>query len=207
MRLRNPKNKEEILKNSKILLRLDKPIKLKNIFKNNNPICLEIGMGKGDFIYQMATNYPNINFVGVEKYDGVICKAIKKLEEYELDNLRLIRCDAADLEKYIKKEIDTIYLNFSDPWPKKRYHKRRLTHENLLKTYDALFKGKKHIFFKTDNIDLFNDSVIYLKNYGYDIINISYDLHKENMENFQTEYEKKFSDLGYKINYLEAIKK
>ncbi len=207
MRLRNPKNKDEILKNSKILLDSSKPLCLKEIFQNDNEINLEIGMGKGDFILQMAQKYPNKNFVGVEKFDGVICKAIKKLEEYNLLNIRLIRSDAVDLEKIINKEINTIYLNFSDPWLKKRYHKRRLTHINQLKTYDKLFKNKKHIIFKTDNIELFNDSILYLEEYGYKIIKISYDLHNENLENFETEYEKKFSNLGFKINYLEAIKK
>ena len=207
MRLRNPKNKDEILLNSTLLIKEKEKINLQKIFNNNHKTFLEIGMGKGDFILQIAQNNPQYNYIGVEKFDGVICKALKKLEAYDLKNVKLIRSDANDLIDYFDHNIEAIYLNFSDPWPKKRYHKRRLTHENLLKVYDNLFKSIKHIYFKTDNIDLFNDSIEYLKDYGYEIVYLTNDLHSTDLVNYKTEYERKFSSLGFKINYLEAIKK
>lgn len=206
MRLRNPKNKDEILNNSKLLIKEKEKLNLKEIFKKDQPVYLEIGMGKGDFLKQIAENNPDNNYIGIEKFDGVICKAIKKLEELDLPNIRLLRCDASLLADYFDHNIEAIYLNFSDPWPKKRHHKKRLTHENMLKVYDNIFKGKKKIYFKTDNVELFNDSLEYFKEYGYEIKYITRDLHSENRINYETEYEKKFSDLGYKINYVEVEK-
>ena len=177
-----------------------------NVFSNNNPIYIEIGMGKGDFIVENAKNNPDINYIGIEKYDSVIVRAIQKSNELELDNLKLIRLDAIFLDKVFDKEVDLIYLNFSDPWPKDRHEKRRLTSYNFLSIYDKIFKDRARIEMKTDNIDLFNYSLGSLENYGYDICYVTNDLHKENVYNVMTEYEKKFSSLGVKINKFIAIK-
>ena len=153
-----------------------------------------------------AKNNPDINYIGIEKYDSVIVRAIQKSNELELDNLRLIRLDAIFLDKVFDKEVDLIYLNFSDPWPKDRHEKRRLTSYNFLSIYDKIFKDRARIEMKTDNIDLFNYSLCSLENYGYDICYVTNDLHKENVYNVMTEYEKKFSGLGVKINKFIAIK-
>lgn len=209
MRLRNLKDTDEILSSSDLLIKdpVNYKGKYKELFGNNNHIHIEIGMGKGDFISGMAEAFPNINFIGIEKYGSIMARAIKKIQGKEFSNLKLLNIDATTLSDVFDKEIDLIYLNFSDPWPKKRYHKRRLTHENLLKIYDFIFKKDAVIEMKTDNIDLFNDSLEYLKEYGYQIIEKSNDLHTLKKFNIMTEYETKFSALGIKINYLKAIKK
>ena len=200
MRMRNPKYKDEVINNCTFL------IKDEIDFKNNNPIHIEIGMGKGNFILNMALNNPDINFIGIEKYSSVASVAIKKIMEYDLPNLRIIISDIAKLETLLKNKVDVIYLNFSDPWPKDRHAKRRLTHSNFLKLYDSFFKDKCVIIQKTDNDDLFSFSKESLEEYGYNIIEISYDLHSENIPNIKTEYEEKFSNKGIKIKYLKAIK-
>ena len=207
MRMRNTKNQNEIIENCNFLLKDPMTHKgnFKKLFNNNNPINLEIGMGKGKFIYEMALNNPNINFIGVEKFDNVISKAIKKVDN-GLPNLLFIKIDALKLGEVFDHEINTLYLNFSDPWPKKRQHKRRLTHEKFLKVYDGIFKAKKHIIMKTDNIDLFADSIVYLSNYGYILNDVSLDLANKDIDNVKTEYEAKFTEQGFKINYLEATK-
>ena len=209
MRLRNIKGADKIIEASKyvILNPEDNKGKWQNIFNNENPINIEIGMGKGDFIIGMAKNNPSINFIGIEMYDSVIVKAVEKLEGEELSNLRLIRMDATLIEDVFDKEINQIYLNFSDPWPKKRNAKRRLTHERFLSRYDSVFKNKKVIHMKTDNTSLFEFSLESLSEYGYKLKNISLDLHNSDFEgNVMTEYEKKFSSKGVKINRLEAYK-
>lgn len=201
MRMRNPKNMDEILNSCNYFLTED-------LFNNNNDICLEIGMGKGNFLLGMCLNHPNINYIGVEKYSSVICSAIKKINEYELDNLKILNIDIMDIPQYLYGKIKTIYLNFSDPWPKKRNTKRRLTSENFLKLYDNLFKDKKHIILKTDNDDFYEFSKESLLSYGYKIINETYDLHNSDItDSPKTEYEEKFSSQGVKIKYIEVIKK
>ena len=209
MRLRNVKNAKEIVNNSEyIILEPNKHIgKYKEIFKNNNPIRIEIGMGKGDFIIGMAEKYPNINFIGIEKYESVMVRAIEKLENKNIKNLRLIRMDAITIDKVFNKEIDTIYLNFSDPWPKTRHAKRRLTSDIFLKLYDKIFISKPHIIQKTDNILLFASSIESLVDYGYKFNKVSLDLEHEDIDNVITEYENKFMSMGVKINYLDAYKK
>lgn len=169
MRLRNVKGSKEIIESSKyiILNPEENKGKWKNVFGNDKPIHIEIGMGKGDFIIGMAKNNPNINFIGIEMYDSVIVKAVQKLENEELDNLKLIRMDARLIEDVFDKEIDLIYLNFSDPWPKSRAAKKRLTHERFLNRYENIFKGKKTIFMKTDNTALFEFSIESLSEFGY----------------------------------------
>ena len=181
--------------------------KWNKVFNNNNPIYIEIGCGKGDFIIENAKRYPNINFIGIEMYDTVLMYAINKLKDEKLNNLKFIRMDARLIEDVFDKEIDLIFLNFSDPWPKNRCAKRRLTHERFLKRYDNIFKNNKTIFFKTDNTSLFEFSIESLSVYGYTLKNVSLDLHNSNYgENIMTEYERKFSEKGNKINRLEAYK-
>ena len=208
MRLRNNKNAKDIISNSNyvVLNPKDNISKWNKVFGNNNPIHIEIGMGKGDFIIGMALKYPNINFIGIEMYDSVLMHAVKKLEDKNITNLKLIRMDANEIDEVFKKEIDLIYLNFSDPWPKNRNAKRRLTHERLLSKYDNIFKDKNIIYMKTDNIKLFAFSIESLSEYGYTLKNISLDLHSEDIDNVETEYEKKFNSMGIKINRLEAYK-
>ncbi len=209
MRLRNVKNAYEIINKSKYFVSNPENYKGKwsSLFENDNPIHIEIGMGKGDFIIGMAKLYPNINFIGIEMYDSVLVRAVNKLENEKLDNLRVIRMDARMIENIFDKEINLIYLNFSDPWPKNRTAKRRLTHERFLKRYDNIFKDKNIIYLKTDNINLFEFSIESLSEYGYKLKNISLDLHNSAYENnIMTEYEKKFNEKGVRINRLEAYK-
>lgn len=208
MRLRNNKNAKSILEESNYVIKNpeDNKGKWNKVFNNKNKLYIEIGCGKGDFIIQNAKAHPENNYIGIEKYDTVLMYAVKKIEE-DIPNLRFIRMDALDIEKVFDKEVDLIYLNFSDPWPKNRCAKRRLTHENFLKLYDKIFKKDKTIFMKTDNMHLFEFSIESLSEYGYKLKNISLDLHNSDIEeNFMTEYEKKFSEKGFRINRLEAYK-
>ena len=208
MRTRNLKNKEEILNNS--LKFIDNPKdykgKWKELFKNDNPIYIEIGMGKGQFIRAMAKKYPNINFIGIEKFDNIIAKALKRTDE-KLNNLYITRLDAKDIEEVFKEEIERIYLNFSDPWPKVRHHKRRLTSENLLKKYHSCFKGERKINLRTDNSDLFAYSIETLSKAGYILTDVSLDLHKTKENIITTEYEDKFVSKNMPIYELKAIQK
>ena len=197
MRMRNPKDKDELINNCDYFY--------EGSFDNDNKICLEIGMGKGQFILNMALNNPDINFIGVEKFSSVASVAIKKINQYKPSNLKVLIGDIANIE-LLDKKVDTIYLNFSDPWPKDRHAKRRLTSSNYLKIYDKLFKGDPHIIQKTDNDDLFAYSLEEYKNYGYTINKVSYDLHSENIPNVETEYEERFSNMGIKIKYVEVTK-
>lgn len=209
MRLRNVKNAEDILNNSKYVINSPATHKgsYKEIFQNNNPIHLEIGTGKGQFIINMAKKYPDINFIGVELKESVLVRAVQKLETVDLPNLRLMVWDAIALDKVFDSEINTIYLNFSDPWPKKKHEKRRLTSPLFLKTYDKVFCDKAKIIQKTDNLILFASSIVNLSNFGYKIVECSLDLASSNIDNITTEYEEKFMNEGIKINYLKAIKK
>lgn len=208
MRLRNVKNAHEILRQSNYVIKNPKEYKgkFKIIFNNEAPIRLEIGMGKGQFIINMAKKYPNINFIGVEKYESVLVRAIQKLNDEKIDNLKFICIDAKELNEVFDHEIDTLHLNFSDPWPKKRHADRRLTSHIFLSIYDDIFVGDKKIIQKTDNIVLFASSLSSLSTYGYILEKVSLDLHNEEIDNVKTEYEEKFSGLGFKINYLEATK-
>ena len=180
--------------------------KWKQVFSNEKPIYLEIGMGKGNFIIEMAQKHPEANFIGVEMYDSVLVKAVEKLESMDkIPNLKLLLYDANHIDSVFEKEINRIYLNFSDPWPKKRHAKRRLTSESFLKKYDSIFAKQKEIFLKTDNVDFFEYSLESLKAYGYEIKTVSRDWHHESTEeNVMTEYETKFVSQGVPINRLEA---
>lgn len=209
MRLRNVKGASERIETSPYIIKDYKKYKgkYKTIFNNNNPIHIEIGMGKGDFIIGMAKKYPNINFIGIEKFDSVIVRALDKIDE-EIPNLKLIRMDAEKIEEVFYKEIDTIYLNFSDPWPKKRHHERRLTSQTFLKKYDSIFEDNPCIIQKTDNLSLFEYSLLSLSQYGYIFKDLSFDLYKrEDLAwNVPTEYEMRFHAAGFPIYYVVAEK-
>lgn len=209
MRLKNIKGASEKIKEGKYFINNPKEYfgKWKSLFNNDNPIYIEIGMGKGKFIIENAINNPNINYIGIEKYDSVILRAVEKSNDLELDNLYLIRMDARLIEEIFDREIDLIYLNFSDPWPKERHTKRRLTSREFLLRYDKIFRNDKKIIMKTDNLELFNFSLESLREYGYNIDYLTYDLHKDKDNIITTEYEDKFTSMGIKINYLEASKK
>jgi len=215
MRLKNKKGAKEKVSSSNYVIKEPKLYKSKwnKVFENNNPIYIEIGMGRGDFIINNSIKYPNINFIGIEMYDSVLYSAINKLEKLQedgiyLSNLKLIRMDANEIEDVFINEIDRIYLNFSDPWPKAKHYKRRLTSNVFLSHYDKIFKDKKEIIQKTDNEDLFEFSINSLKEYGYDLKYISRDLYNEQdydkLENIPTEYEEKFKNQGIKIKRLVA---
>lgn len=208
MRLRNVRGASDIIDNSSYILKDYKNYKGKfnELFNNQNPIHIEIGMGKGDFIIGMAKKYPDINFIGIEKFDSVMVRAVEKLEE-EIPNLKLIKMDATNIEEVFYKEIDTIYLNFSDPWPKNRHEDRRLTSTKFLTRYDNLFKTGKHIIMKTDNRKLFEFSIISFTNYEYKIEEISLDLYNDGAkDNVQTEYERKFVSKGFPIYKIDVKK-
>lgn len=208
MRLRNNKNAKGILEESKYVIKNPEELKGKwnKEFGNNNLIEIEIGCGKGNFIIENALRYPDKNFIGIEMYDTVLMYAVNKIEK-DIPNLRFIRMDARLIEDVFDKEIDLIYLNFSDPWPKTRNAKRRLTHERFLARYDGVFRNHKVIYMKTDNTGLFEFSLESLSTYGYTLKNISLDLaNSDYKDNIMTEYEKKFTEKGIKINRFEAYK-
>lgn len=175
-------------------------------FKNSQPIHLEIGSGKGQFIVNMALKYPNINFIGLEMFDSVLVTALQRALEVDLPNLRLIRADGRKITEFFQSgEISQLYLNFSDPWPKSKHAKRRLTHENFLTNYQVVLKKDGHLQFKTDNQSLFEYSLVSLSQYGMVLDDISLDLHNSEIpDNVMTEYEEKFSSRGQAIYYLLA---
>jgi tRNA (guanine-N7-)-methyltransferase len=207
MRLRNITGSREVIAASKYVVSeeiLDKcPGTWAEIFGNNNPLHIEIGMGKGKFIHTMAKLHPDINYVGIEKYSSVLLRAIQKMEEDELPNLKFIRMDAENIDKVFGAgEVDKIYLNFSDPWPKDRHAGRRLPSRQFLARYDVILKKESCIEFKTDNRKLFDFAVDELEPAGWKAEVISYDLHSDEklMEgNVMTEYEEKFSSMGNPI--------
>ncbi|MEG0021956.1 MAG: tRNA (guanosine(46)-N7)-methyltransferase TrmB [Bacilli bacterium] len=209
MRLRNVTGAKEVIEKSKYVI-LD-PVKncckWQSIFGNNNPIHIEIGMGKGDFIREHAKRDTNINFIGIEKFDNVIVRAVQKLEDTNYENLKLIRMDALEINEVFKNEVDCIYLNFSDPWPKNRHEKKRLTSNNFLDKYDSVFKKTKKIIMKTDNRKLFEFSVTSFVEKGYKIDNLSLDLYGDDIkDNIPTEYETKFNLKGQVIYMIEVSK-
>ena len=209
MRLRNIPGSRETIAESEFVIHDEESCKgkWKEIFGNDNPIYIEIGMGKGTFIMECARRNPNINYIGIEKYSSVLLRALEKREqEPDLKNLYFIRMEAEYIENVFEKdEVDSIYLNFSDPWPKDRNAKRRLTSDRFLKRYTGVLKKDGVITFKTDNIDLFDFSVETAKECGWEILAETRDLHHSeyNEGNIMTEYEKKFSGLGHKINMMK----
>lgn len=208
MRLRKVKNAREELR--KCPLFIENPVEYKgkwqDCFQNNHPIHLEIGMGKGKYIIDMALQYPNINFIGMEKYESVLVRATNKVLEMDIPNIRFIQYDASTITEIFDHEIDTIYLNFSDPWPKKKHTRRRLTADSFLDSYELICRDKCHIIQKTDNSSLFEYSLEQYQNHGFTIIKISNDLLHTDIFNITTEYEDKFNHLGVPIHYVEVIK-
>ena len=205
MRLRNVPGSREAIADSPLAINEPKELKGKwnEEFGNNNPIRIEIGMGKGKFITQLAMENPDINYVGIEKYSSVLIRAIEKCEDIEIKNLRFIRMEAEYIQDVFEKdEVDRIYLNFSDPWPKDRHAKRRLPSREFLKKYDVILRKGGNLEFKTDNRALFDFAVEELSPAGWEADVITYDLHHDEklMEgNIMTEYEEKFSSMGNPI--------
>lgn len=205
MRLRNITGSREVIADSAFVVHEEdwQPGTWQQIFGNDHPIRIEIGMGKGQFIHAQAKRNPDINYVGVEKYSSVLLRAIQKMEAEELPNLKFVRMDAEDILKaFGPGEVDKIYLNFSDPWPKDRHAKRRLPSREFLKRYDVILKKDGKLEFKTDNRPLFDFAVEELEPAGWKADVITYDLHADEelmVGNIMTEYEEKFSSMGNPI--------
>lgn len=208
MRLRNVKNAKEIIENGIYVVQNPKDYKgiWNTIFKNDNPIHIEIGMGKGRFILEHAKKYPNINFIGIEKFDSVIVKAIKLTNDEKLSNLKLLRIDALELDEVFDHEVDQIYLNFSDPWPKDKHAKRRLTSSIFLKLYESICKGDILITQKTDNELLYEFSSEEYVKQGFSIQVLSFNKETMSDDNIMTEYENKFLNQGNTIYQIKACK-
>ena len=177
------------------------------VFQNANPICVEIGCGKGNFITGLAQRHPDINYIAFEKYKNVLVTAMEKAQALHLTNVRFLSDDAADLEKLLAAgECERIYLNFSDPWPKNRHAKRRLTHPSFLALYKAVLPSGGQIHFKTDNQKLFEYSLNTFSDFGLRLHNITFDLHGSDFEgNIETEYEAQFSQQGFPIYRCEVL--
>ncbi len=176
------------------------------LFGNQNPINIELGMGRGQFITNHALNNPDKNYIGFEKKNEVIIVALRKVLDNQLNNIVIVPLNVMYIEEVFEKgEIDTIYLNFSDPWPKVRHAKRRLTHRLFLEKYKQLLSPKGHIEFKTDNRSLFDFSLLEFEECGFELLDVTYDLKALNdPKNVTTEYEEKFMEMGIKINRLIA---
>ena len=208
MRYNTVKNASSILKESDYLIK--NPENYKNnwskLFNNNNPINLELGMGRGSFIIDMAKAHPNINFIGLELDINQTATALKNASNIRLNNLKMICADAKDIVNYFGKEIDTIYLTFSEPWPKKGDERKRFTHESYLRIYDRIFKKNKHIILKTDNKILFSSALESLSNYWYTFEKVSLDLHNDErkIENIMTDFEKQYYKEKRPIYYVDA---
>ncbi|RAK21196.1 tRNA (guanine-N7-)-methyltransferase [Anoxybacillus vitaminiphilus] len=209
MRLRNkPWAKEKIASYPQYVAPNPEQYKGKwhELFGNDHPLHIEIGTGKGQFIVGMAKANPHINYIGIERYPSVIVSALDKLIENDLPNLRLLNVNAKDLERYFAKgDVERIYLNFSDPWPKKRHEKRRLTYKSFLQLYENILVDGGEIHFKTDNQGLFEYSLVSFSQYGLLLQYVSLDLHNSDFEgNIMTEYEEKFSAKGSRIYRCEV---
>ena len=212
MRLRNIKGSREIVAANDYVVQEPEKWKgqWKSLFGNDNPLHIEIGMGKGRFIMEMASRNPQINYIGIEKYSSVLLRALEKSKETELSNLFFIRFDAEYLNDiFSSEELDRIYLNFSDPWPKDRHAKRRLTSKEFLAKYNLCLKKEGEVIFKTDNRLLFDFSVEEAGIAGWQLREVTYDLHhSEYVEgNVMTEYEERFSAMGNPIHRLVAYRK
>lgn len=207
MRLRNIKNKEEIITSSEYIVLNYKDYKGKwqELFNNDNPIYIEIGMGMGKFIAENAQKYPEINFIGIEKQDNVLARSLPMLPK-ELPNLKVIRLNALEIDEVFDREISKIFLNFSDPWPKVRHNNRRLTSKIFLKKYELIFKQDKIIELRTDSQNLYIYSLESLSQMQYSLSDITFDLNSTTPNRITTEYEDKFIKKGNKIYYLKASK-
>ena len=216
MRLRNIPGADDVIKNHPIAIKNVKEYKGKwnVLFQNENPIHIEIGMGKGQFILNLAKQNTNINYVGIERYSSVLLRALEKFntEEFcDLKNVRFICMDAMELpEVFEKGEVAQIYLNFSDPWPKARHARRRLTSTQFFEQYDKVLLDKGVVEFKTDNRPLFEFSLEQVEEAGWKLLGKTFDLHHDetmNVGNVMTEYEEKFSSMGNPIHKLIATRK
>jgi tRNA (guanine-N7-)-methyltransferase len=211
MRLRNVKYAKELIQSYPDYIIL-KPKSYKgkwqSLFDNDHPIEVEVGCGKGKFVYEKSYNNPKKNYIGIEKYDSVIVRALEKLILEPLDNIKLIRMDANHIKDVFSEgEVDHLYLNFSDPWPKRRHEKRRLTSPRFLKRYDYILKDKAYIELKTDNYGLFEYSMMsFNQSDMFEIIDINLDLY-QNLpnDNVQTEFEMKFVEENKPIYFIKAI--
>lgn len=215
VRLRNVKGSREAIAESEFTINDFKEYagKWREVFKNDNPIRIEIGMGKGKFITELAADNPDFNYIGIEKYSSVLIRAVEKRRELSTDNLYFIRMDAVEIEEaFAEGEVDRIYLNFSDPWPKDRHAKRRLTSKQFFERYDKILKADGVIEFKTDNRELFDFSLEEIPQTNFKIDDYTFDLHG-NKEldiysgNVMTEYEEKFVALGNPICKLVASRR
>ncbi|WP_278276581.1 tRNA (guanosine(46)-N7)-methyltransferase TrmB [Anaerobium acetethylicum] len=212
MRLRNIKGSREVIGSNRFVVQNpeEQHGKWKEVFGNQNPVQIEIGMGKGRFITELAIRNPEINYIGIEKYSSVLLRALEKREEVEVENLLFIRMDAEDIGSVFDEgEVDKIYLNFSDPWPKDRHAKRRLTSKEFFKRYDKILKKDGRVEFKTDNRPLFDFSLEEVVNAGWILEKHTFDLHNDvemSEGNVMTEYEEKFSSIGNPINKLIAYR-
>jgi tRNA (guanine-N7-)-methyltransferase len=180
--------------------------KWEEVFGNDHPVYIEVGTGKGRFITEMARAHPDINFIGIELAKSIIVSALDQLIEANLPNVKLMNVNANDLGDFFSKgDVSRLYLNFSDPWPKKRHEKRRLTYETFLKIYEDILPAQGEIHFKTDNQGLFESSLMSISRYGMQLIYVNLDLHNSDFEgNIMTEYEERFSQKGNRIYRLEA---
>ncbi len=203
------KDAKSILKNSKYVI--ENPRQYKNnwykVFNNKNDICLELGMGRGDFIINMALKNPKINYIGLELNESQTAYAANRLNGKNINNLRLICADANEIGEIFGHEIDTIYLTFSEPWPKPIDEKKRFTHINYLKLYDRIFKKDKHIILKTDNKVLFAYSLETMSSYWYEFKRVSMDLHNDERKipNIMTDWEQKCFKDRKQIYYVDAV--
>ncbi|MBE5894493.1 MAG: tRNA (guanosine(46)-N7)-methyltransferase TrmB [Lachnospiraceae bacterium] len=205
MRLRNITGSREVIAENEYVVQEPKEQKgkWKSFFGNDNPVHLEIGMGKGRFLMTLAEQNPGVNYIGIEKYSSVLLRALQKMEQNPLPNIRFIRMDAEEItEVFAKGEVDKIYLNFSDPWPKDRHAKRRLPSRQFLARYDEILNPAGDLEFKTDNKDLFTFAEEEVAETKWEIRAITYDLHNDSKMcegNVMTEYEEKFSSKGNPI--------
>ena len=184
------------------LINQDKKYIIENTFDYHD-FVLEIGMGMGDFIIESAINNPNIQYIGLEKDRTCVGKVIRRLEDSNIDNLKILLADAFNINEYVKDNtVNHIYLHFSDPWPKKHHHKRRLTYPSYLSMYERLLTNNGLITFKTDNISLFEDTLEYINESSFKPVIIDRDYHRINRDEPLTSYERKFMDKGIPINYL-----
>lgn len=210
MRLRNIKGSREAIEINEYVINNPEDMKgkWKLFFGNSNPIHIEVGMGKGKFITALSMLNPDINYIGIEKYSSVLYRALEKMDGLKLTNLYFIRMDAEDIcDVFERNEISKIYLNFSDPWPKDRHAKRRLTSKNFFERYDKILIPEGKVEFKTDNNDLFEFSLEQIPEAGWNLAAVTRDLHNDdamNIGNVMTEYEEKFSSAGNPINKLIA---
>ena len=211
MRLRNVKgSRETIAANDYVVHDCENwKGKWRDLFANDNPIHIEIGMGKGKFIGTLASQNTNINYIGIEKYSSVLIRALEKREELETNNLFFLRIDAENItDIFAEGEVERIYLNFSDPWPKDRHAKRRLTSTQFFARYDRILKKDGRVIFKTDNRGLFDFSLEQVQEAGWKLESHTFDLHNSPYieGNVMTEYEEKFVAEGKPINQLVAYR-